>query len=135
MATTITLTPHPVHVEGERFETDDAAVKSYDPARAPAGALPDGQDVTPEHQVVRLNADGSTDLVTVPEVRIPYWMIDNATRTYVGPASCPDCGTGLRSRGHDMICLQLPLDTSVQGDHEGCLVACGIEVTEEDDTA
>lgn len=41
--------------------------------------------------------------------------------------SCPDCGRGLVSRGHDMICSRLSREIDLKGDHEGCIVACGWE--------
>lgn len=129
------LHPHAVHIAEPRFAVDDAKVKTYDPARA-AKAKPDGEDVIPAKKVMRLVDDGSFEVTDVPEVRHPYWLIDNPTRRYLGPVDCPDCAQlhpdvdgprGLGSRGFDMVCIRLGNGEPTKACHEGCIVACGIE--------
>lgn len=51
--------------------------------------------------------------------------IAQRTRTYAGPLSCADCGSGLTSRGHDMVCPRLPRTIVLRGCHDGCAVFCG----------
>jgi hypothetical protein len=94
------LAPHVVHTENAILE-EDQQVKTFDPDRGKG--KPDGTET------------GS-----------PFWLIKSRHRQYLGPTSCPDCGRGLTSRGFDMICPRLPRSTSIKGDHEGCIVACGL---------
>lgn len=124
---TVELHPHRVHVKGGAIAHDRAKVRTYDPERARKGAKPSGEDVTPARNVTRVLADGSVEVAQLPEVRIPYWLIDSPTATYVGPTHCPDCGLGVRSRGADTICNRLPDDVKTRACHEGCLVACGVK--------
>jgi hypothetical protein len=44
---------------------------------------------------------------------------------YVGSMDCPDCTRGLISRGHDMICIQVPARAEIRGKKPGDIVACG----------
>lgn len=123
----VTLHPHAVHT-AKRFEVDDTPVRTYDTARSDHVDA-DGEDVTPVHRVMRVVGE-DVQIIDVPEARQPYWLIANPTRRYIGPTDCPDCGMGLSSRGTDFVCSRLGNDELVSGCHEGCLVACGIEVTE-----
>lgn len=141
------LHPHAVHIEGPRYETDTEKVQTFDPAWAPKGAKPDGENVIPAKWAIRPRDDGTIEVVAeVPEIREPYWLIDHPSRHYLGPSACPDCsplaGTviegrdgpepfpgpfGLSSRGWDFVCMRLGNAESTKACHEGCIVACGIE--------
>lgn len=114
------LHPHAVHVKGGGIAEERSTVRTYDRDRAPKSAKIAGEDVYPEHWELQGGA-----MVQVPEVRIPYWEIDDLTRRYVGPTDCPDCGWGLSSRGDSMVCPRLFKTTDLHACHDHCIVACG----------
>jgi hypothetical protein len=78
--------------------------------------------------------DALLDLVPEPELR-PHVVSLPAARVragaHVGPLVCPDCTRGLTSRGHDLICSQLPASIDLRGDLKtGRIVACGEGLTD-----
>lgn len=119
------LKPHRVHVKGA-IETVTSKVRTYDRGRAPKGAAIAGEDVTPARVVWYPQDDGGLERRELPELRIPYWEIDDVTSTYTGPDHCPDCGQGLRSDGPAMACSRLELG-ALSSCHPGCTVACGVK--------
>lgn len=118
------LKPHRVHVK-DAIVTTKSKVQTYDPERAPKGAKPAGEDVIPPRVVWYPLDDGGLERRELPEVRTPFWLIDDVTTRYEGPLHCPDCGLGLRSDWPAMACTRLELG-ALKACHDGCTVACGV---------
>jgi len=94
------LAPHVVHVDGALEELEP--VYRIDPED------PEGKAHARDENGKRIKVTG---------------------RRHVGPTDCPDCGRGLSSRGASgMLCPRLSRDLELVGCHEGCIVACGLEV-------
>ena len=119
------LEPHVVC--GKPAKTVTIRNRTYDAALGDR-AEPDGEDVVPAHRKVVLQGD-EIHIEDVPEVRIPYWGMDEKIRETPPPSTCPDCRKGLSSKGTYMICEQItrtstPYDPK-GADHLDCIVACG----------
>ncbi len=117
------MQPHIVHLDAPTFRAE--RTKTFDAARGDK-AEPDGHDQAPPFR--RINPE-TLEVETVVPDPIPYWGFDEQVRDSAPPpADCPDCGTGLASLGHDLVCMRLgrklkdlPVD---QHDHQ-CVIACG----------
>ena len=128
---------HVVHLTPQ-YRVD--RTKTFDPQRGDT-LEPAGEDVVEAHEYHEVDPVALTvKVVTVPEVRTPYWEFDDTVR--IGrPEDCPDCTRGLLGITDDelgayLACQRVPIDLEAAGIpdrfphakrpcHEGCLIACG----------